>query len=48
MRLPLDLGGFEILLATSVLILGTIAVCVFLALAARAVDRVWDVLSPER
>jgi len=44
-RIPLDLGGLEILLATSVLVLGTIVFCVTMALAARALDRAWDTLA---
>jgi hypothetical protein len=42
MRIPLDLGGLEILIAVTLLVVGTIALSLAGALAARAVDRVWD------
>ncbi|HVL54515.1 MAG TPA: hypothetical protein VM344_09690 [Vitreimonas sp.] len=44
MRTPLDLGGFEILLAVALLLIGTVVFCVATALIARAVDWTWDAL----
>lgn len=42
MRYPVDLGGFEILIAITLLVAGTVALSYAGALFARAVDRVWD------
>ena len=44
MRTPLDLGGFEILLAVTLLLIGTVVFCVATARAISAVDWTWDAL----
>jgi hypothetical protein len=44
---PIDLSALGFLLAVAILVAGTTAVCVGLAVAARVVDRVWDRLAPD-
>lgn len=45
MRLPLDLGGFELVIAIVLLVAGTAILCVLTALAVRVVDRAWDAVA---
>jgi hypothetical protein len=42
MRYPLDLGGWEILLAVTLLLVGTLVLSLVGAFGARMVGRLWD------
>jgi hypothetical protein len=42
MRYPLDLGGWEVLLAMTLLLIGTVVLSFAGAFAARLVGRLWD------
>jgi hypothetical protein len=44
--MPLDLKAFGALLAIFLLVAGTVVLSVTFALAARAIDRLWDAVSP--